>query len=91
MRCFSPCTISITYLKRLPDDSQNDIDLDFFCQALVGAEIEQLKLTSGRNAVTVDWSGQSIGQEEDDEDSNAIRHDFTLSEGSIGQMVAAGP
>jgi hypothetical protein len=34
MGYFSPCIMSTAYLKRLHDDLQNDIDLDFFCQGL---------------------------------------------------------
>jgi len=49
---------SIAYLKRPHGDSQNDIDLDFYCEVLVVVGIEQLKRTSGHNAVTADRSGQ---------------------------------
>ena len=88
---YSPPAILITYLKRRHDDLQNDIDLDFFCQALVGAEIEQLKRTSGQNAVMADRSGQRTGREGGDEDGHVIRREFTLSESSADQMAAVGP
>jgi len=92
MRCFSsPVTISISYLKRLHGRLQNDIDLDFFCQALVGAEIEQLKRTPGQNAVMADRSGQRASREEDDEDDHVIQREFTPSESSADQVAAVGP
>ena len=91
MRCFSAPTISISYLKRLRGGSQNDIDLDFFCQALVSAEIEQLKRTPGQNAVMTDQSGQRASREEDDEGDHVIHREFALSEGSADQMATIGP
>lgn len=91
MRCFPPPTISIACLKRRHDGLQNDIDLDFFCQALVGAEIEQLKRTSGQNAVMTDRSVQRASREEDDENDHVIHREFALSEGSADQMAMVGP
>lgn len=58
MRCLSPCIAPIAYLKRPHGDSQDDVDLDFYRVVLVVAGIEQLKRTSGHNAVTADRSGQ---------------------------------
>jgi len=81
----------MAYLKRLRDGLQNDIDLDFFCQALVGAEIEQLKRTSGKNAVMADRSGQRASREEVDEDDHVIHREFTQSESSADQMAMVGP
>jgi len=68
------------------------MDLDFFTQALVGAEIEQLKRTSGHNVVTGDRSGQGIVQEEEgDDDGNSIQHELGLSGSSTDQMAMVGP
>ncbi|KAF9649456.1 hypothetical protein BDM02DRAFT_3186222 [Thelephora ganbajun] len=68
---------------------ENDIDLDFFCQVLVGVEIEQLKRTSGKNAVIADRSGQMINQEEGDDDEDVTHHEFTLSRRSVDQVATA--
>jgi hypothetical protein len=83
--------MSMTYFEWLHGNLQNDIDLDFFCQALVGAEIEQLKRTSGHNAVIADRSGQRIGEDEGDDGDDVIHHEFTLSGSSVDQMAAVGP
>jgi len=91
MRYLSPRVMPMTHLNRPHGDSQNDIDLDFFCQALVGAEIEQLKRTLGHNAVIGDRSGQRIGPGEGDDDDDVIHHEYTLSGGSVDQMAAVGP
>jgi len=63
---------SIAYLKRPHGDSQNNIDLDFYREVLVVAEIEQLKRTSGHNAVIADRSGQGTGQEEGGDDGDVV-------------------
>ena len=91
MRYSLPSVISVSYLKRLHGGLQNDIDLDFFCQALVGAEIEQLKRTSGQNAVMAVRPGQRASREEDDEDDHVIHREFTQSESSADQMATVGP
>ena len=92
MRYFSLRTVSMVYLKRFYGDLQNDIDLDFFCQALVGAEIEQLKRTSGQNAVITGLSDQRIGREENNENDHAIPCEVTLSESSVDHDIpTVGP
>ena len=53
----------IAYHKLLHGDLKDDIGLGSFGQALVGAEIQQLKRTSARNAVIADRSGHGIIRE----------------------------
>lgn len=89
-RYISPCIVSRAYLKPSDGDLQNDIDLDFFCQALVGAEIEQLKRTSGRNAVMVDLPGQKDAQEGGDDDDDETGHEPTRSGSHAGRVAAVG-
>lgn len=57
----------------------------------MGAEIEQLKRTSGHNAVIVNRSGQRIGRGEGDDDDDVIHHECTLSGSSVDQMAGVGP
>jgi hypothetical protein len=90
MKPLSPCIVLKAYFKRLRGDLQNDLDLDLYCQALV-AEIEQLKRTSGHNAVIPDRSGQRTGQEEGGDDDDVIQHEFIPSRSTGDQMAAVGP